>query len=208
MDTLFIIYRAVTPPVETIYIISSKDGVNWSCKREVLTVNINKERALSPVITQSGINNSLWTVDIVPSPNIIRKREMKTKETPFKNSLICNLTLPPSAEGQEVWHIDVTKAGECYYMLINTTEHNQYGTKGRLYLAKSTDSANWTVAQQPLIVRNSNSWDTNLYRGCIIPSSYDKEFLIWYSGHNLPTSGWAIGHTKVEYQELIPTRLQ
>lgn len=202
--TMNIVYRTyLHAGTEHLYVVSSNDGINWSEKKEILTTDSIKERNLSPAVIWNGQEYLMWTVDIVPVPNVLKLRKAQSITNTFGKVQTCNITLPKSATGQEIWHIDVIKLDRYYFLLANTTDLGFCGSKGSLYLAKSMDGINWSVGENPVLNRRPEGWDANLYRGCILPKFTEKglTFSLWYSAYNLPTPGWATGYTEIMFNK-------
>ena len=162
------------------YLMSTNDGgVTWTTRTKILETVITTERNVSPSILWDATAGKwmMWTVEIVASPNRLLVRTADTITGPWSAGTECTITLPT---GRYLWHIDVQRAGDHYYMLVNDSA-GEGGGIGSYSLAKSRDGYSWSCSRSNIITRDGG-WDRFKYKAAFLPQigSQGLEFRVWY----------------------------
>ncbi|HPT72340.1 MAG TPA: hypothetical protein PLE74_08670 [Candidatus Cloacimonadota bacterium] len=206
-STMYMLWRRYkNNQFEKLYVRQSSDGITWTDRVEVLSTNPNIESLISPAVIYYNGQYMMWTVDVKPSPRIVRLRTASSIYGPWSSSTATDIhPLSYDTGGTaltETWHINVAMVGNEYWMIDNDTVMG--GSNGvNLYLGNSNDGIHWTFANHPVLYMRNNYlyWDQKLYRACIIPVNDGQQigFRLWYSvmrkatGTNPP---WRIGYTE------------
>lgn len=196
--TLYLFHRQTSTTNDTIFALSSTDGVTWSAPATVCT-GVNN-RVVAPSVVYDGTQYVMFHIDIgAGSPY---QWNMRTCATPNGTySAATRIWLDPPA-GQDLWHITVfwDTATSMYHALIATVPSGTNGgTPGYLYFATSNDGLAWVLADTPLLSPPGGSaWDGyEIYRaaGVRTATGYD----LWYSARSTATSPtvWHIGRTSM-----------
>jgi len=175
-DTLECYYRYVNDALDKviIYRLTTKDGVNWSNKEEVLTAKRSKKDYLSPAIMYDDGIYKMWSVD---KNNVLKYRESKDGYT-YNNERTIKLTYPLS--NLKTWHLDAIKTKNGYELIVSAYTAWADVTSMSLYYFKSNDNINYTKGVY--ILRPSNiSWDNKgIYRSTMI---YENDtYYLYYTG--------------------------
>lgn len=216
--TLYCFWRSVagseTPnsAKERIRMRSTTDGVTWSSPVTLITNDITVSRPAAPSVIWDGTRWLMWAVDIIPDPNRVVRYTCTASDptAPGNWSAPVNCTMAtPMPAAREVWHIDVNKYGDQYHVLINDSDRGQSGSQGNLYCGYSNDGGlTWTVADTPVIPRNSAGFDATFYRSSMVPASLGGSdgYFILYSG--ISSGGaYKFGATFAPFRrELTPER--
>lgn len=205
--TLYLYYREYVNPYERIMFKSSTNGINWTPKKVVLETLDSVERNLAPAVVWDEATKQyiMWTVDMVPSPKVFRRRTSPTPDGTFGNSVACTFPLPAKvqAAGDDIWHVDVHKVGDKFYALMNTGG----GSGGVLFLSKSSDGITWTTQTDPFMERLPAN-GRKLYRSCFVPkiTGSGNKFAVWYSSAPDFGAGWEIGYFEISFDKDVADR--
>jgi hypothetical protein len=192
---LYIIYRDYSNGREKIVSKSTTDGINWGAKIILLDTSDTVERNVSPAVVWDGKQYVMWTVDILPSPKVLRKRTSPSLEQPFSNSVACTFPVPTAiSTNDDLWHLDVKKIGDKFYCLMDTSLKSSGGSGGSLYLGKSSDGVIWQTQSETLIDAIDGD---KMYRSCFLPkiTGEGNKFAVWYSS----ISPWNIGYFEISF---------
>lgn len=209
-STMYVFWREHTGwQFETLNYVSSTDGITWSSTQQVFQVNgSTTERIISPAIVRDNDNFKMWTVDTKTSPRTIRMRTTDTITGTWSDPVATDLSLiTPTTE---IWHLDVNYVDGKYYMLASVGITGS-PRGGQLYLAISDNGLNWTVAENPVLEGDSNSWDKLIYRASLLPYTVNNHlnFKVWYScdgGTSNDALLWKIGYTELSHDD-IPSNI-
>lgn len=176
--------------VKNTRVMSSSDGINWSAPTVIIT-HPSAYNIISPAVVIEDGGYTMWAVDISSGSAVLKKRTATTPDGTWSEPATCILNSMPA--GRYIWHMDVSKYGSEYHMLLNSSSSNGGGTDTKLTFAISSDGINWSVKSTPVIEQSASNWDNSLvYRGTMVlmGDSYD----IWYSGYS-SAGQWRIGRT-------------
>lgn len=168
-----------TNMTESLYRMVSTDGINWTYKQLLKTINSGNSisKFLSPAVIYEDSKYKIWTVNY--NENKIEYWESATGETWTK---IRDIVLTYSAfdETHRIWHIDIEKIDGVYVMVAMT---RQSGTRHwPLYLSTSEDNITWDTPWVVIKYADTDKWDSRIYRSCIVKA--DGVFRIYYSAYD------------------------
>jgi hypothetical protein len=193
--TLNLFYRAAgADQNDTIFLITSRDGKQWTRPRIVLDVDLADERQLSPAVVFDGILWHMYYVDSSAYPFVIRHRSAKRPEGPWSSALAVTGIQPPP--DRMLWHLDAFRHQGDTVLLVDTTAIYKTMEGGQLFLAVSRDGSAFTRGAAPVLTF-SQGWDSSLYRSCALPMRRGAQEIlaIWYSAWG-PERGWRLGYTE------------
>lgn len=158
-----------------IYRKTSKDGVKWSNKEEIIKGNRYKKDYLSPAIIYEDGKYKMWyvsgrnIVEYIESDNLKDWSESKRINIDYSN------------KGLKSWHLDVIHTDDGYEMVVSAFINNERN-RMNLYYSKSEDNEEWSVPQ--IILTPSfatDNWDNKgIYRSSLL--KIDKIYYLFYSG--------------------------
>lgn len=174
-DTLECYYRYVNDLKDQviIYRLSTKDGINWTEKEEILISKRSKKDYISPAIIYENNVYKMWYVD--------KDRSLKYMESNdgynYKNERTIYLKYPLS--NLINWHIDVIKTTNGYELITVAYKSWKDRNSMNLYYFKSEDNIKYTKGIT--ILRPSiKSWDNRgIYRSSFIYE--DGVYYVFYS---------------------------
>ena len=193
--SLHMFYRAAGGDGDdTLFVVSSRDGLNWSAPRTILDVPLADERQLSPAVFFDAGRWTMYYVDSSQFPYLIRMRTGPKPEGPWSAPrAVEGISAPPH---KMLWHLDAFRYQGCTVLLVDTTEIYRTQDGGHLFFAVSSDGLRFTQAEHPVLAP-SDGWDSSIYRSCCLPMPGGKAFSIWYSAWG-PALGWRVGFTRLE----------
>lgn len=195
--TLHLIWRA-TGATEVIYVRSSTDGINWSPKVPILSIDSTIERNVSPSIVWDGTQYIMWTVDIVANPIVVKKRICTDIKGVWSVPVVSDLIAP---SGRQFWHLEVLKYSNQFIMLITVATIGSNGVGGsNLHLATSLNGDNWILKATPLMQGVSSSWCQGLYKSAFQIMQYNNEvrLALWYTSTG---PSWCIGYSEIQFNK-------
>ena len=174
-DTLECYYRYVndTNDKVIIYRLTTKDGVHWTDKEEILSANRSEKDYISPAIIYEENIYKLWYVD--------RDRTVVYMESSdgynYSNERIIELTY--QLKTLKNWHLDVIHTAKGYEMIVVAYTSWADRLFMNLYYFKSRDNIKYS--RGVAILRPSiRSWDNKgIYRSSLIYE--DDVYYLFYS---------------------------
>ena len=175
-DTLECYYRYVNDIKDKVilYRLTTKDGIHWSDKEEILVYKRSVKDFLSPAIIYEDGMYKMWAVD---KKQVLKYRERKDGYH-YGNERVINLTYPISV--LKAWHLDVIKTQKGYEMIVVAFPSRKDSSTMSLYYFSSKDNINYTKGL--CILKPSNvSWDNKgIYRSSLIYE--DGVYYLYYTG--------------------------
>ncbi len=175
-DTLECYYRYVNDEkdIVIIYRLTTKDGIHWSDKEEIITAKRTIKDYISPAIIYENGIYKMWFVD--------KDRTLKYMESKdgykYGNEKIIELNYPIS--NLVTWHIDVIKTDKGYEMIVVAYKSWKDRNSMNLYYFNSKDNNIYSkgiVILRPSLI----SWDNRgIYRSSFIYE--DNTYYVFYSG--------------------------
>lgn len=185
---------ASTGAEEKVYTRTSADGVTWTAKAVVLARPMATEVLASPtVVWDQGVWH-LWTVDIVPSPNVVRHRTASSPTGTWSSADACTV---PTPSGREPWHLAVRRLGGSWLGVLNDVPTGVTGGQGDLYLMTSSDGLAWDVSASRVVPQSASGLYDFPYRGCVVPTVREGVlgFDLWFGGYVTSGLVWNIFRT-------------
>lgn len=178
-DTLECYYRYVNDIQDKVilYRLTTKDGIHWSNKEEILSYKRSVKDFLSPSIIYDDGMYKMWSVD---KKYVLKYIESKDGYN-YSNERTINLKYPITV--LKPWHLDVIKTEKGYEMIIVAFPNREDSVTMSLYYFSSKDNINYTVGK--CILKPSNiSWDNGgIYRSTFI---YENGmYYLYYSALSL-----------------------
>jgi hypothetical protein len=179
---LRIYYRQVTSS-NTIWLIRTKDGVNWGSPRRILAAP--NHLVVSPAVVRrraqdwkmwsvnagaGGCRAQTTSVELRGSMDGINWSEPSTVDLVQKPFLIWHIDVQWIESRQEYWAIyNVKRGGQCL------TEH--------LFLATSADGRSWKTNPSPLLTAGAiPEFSDVVYRSTFVYNPLTDNIRFWYSG--------------------------
>lgn len=174
-DTLECYYRYVNDKKDEviIYRLTTKDGINWSKKEEIIKEKRSKKDYLSPAIIYDDGKYKMWYVfnkkiyyeESKDGYKYTNRKELKIK---YRNK-----TLIP-------WHLDVIKTDLGYEMILVAYNDNDNRRTMNLYYTYSKNNIDYALAET-ILKPSQISWDNRgLYRSTFIKDG--DIYYVFYSG--------------------------
>ena len=174
-DTLECYYRHVNDSDDKviIYRLTTKDGVNWSKKEEIITAKRSRKDYLSPAIIYEDGIYKMWSVD--------KDRKVKYMESKdgYKYENERTIDLKYQLTTLKNWHLDVIHTKNGYEMIVVAYTSWEDRLSMNLYYFKSKDNKNYS--EGITILRPSvKSWDNRgIYRSSLM---YENDtYYLFYS---------------------------
>ena len=167
-----------TNMTESLYRMLSTDGINWTDKQLLKTINSGSSisKFLSPAVIYEDSIYKVWTVNY--SSNQIEYWEYNGTTFSWKKNI--QITFSSDGETHTLWHIDVEKIDGLYVLVAMT---RQTGTRHwPLYLTTSSDNATWETPWVVIKYADTDKWDSRIYRSCIIKDN--GVYRIYYSAYD------------------------
>lgn len=167
-----------TNMTESLYRMMSTDGINWTDKQLLKTINSGSSisKFLSPAVIYEDSIYKVWTVNY--SSNQIEYWEYNGTTFSWKKNI--QITFSSDDETHLIWHIDVDKIDGLYVLVAMT---RQTGTRHwPLYLTTSADNTNWETPWVVIKYADIDKWDSRIYRSCIIKDA--DVYRIYYSAYD------------------------
>ena len=178
-DTMELYWRYVNDENDKVilYRKTTKDGVHWSDKEEILTATRSKKDYISPAIIHEDGKYKMWFVD--------RNRVLKYIESKdgykYSDERVIELNYP--LPKMTTWHLDVIKTEKGYEMIVVAYKNWKDRNGMNLYYFQSKDNVNYS--EGIIILRPSTlSWDNRgIYRSSFIYE--DGKYYVFYSALNM-----------------------
>jgi predicted GH43/DUF377 family glycosyl hydrolase len=154
--------------VNKIYMISTKNGVNWSKPKIVFN---DKNAYLSPAIIYDNVIYKVWFSDFDGKLHYKQSSDLVS----WTNTQIVNIKLV----GYKIWHQDVIKDNDLYVIVF--TAYKNYKNIQCLYYAISSDGINFTKPEQILKPSlNKTALDNQMiYRSSLV--NINGKYKVYYS---------------------------
>ncbi len=173
-DILSIYWRFVDYNKVIIYRRDTKDGINWTDKKEVIVCeNRHEKDYVSPAIIYENNVYKMWYVDV---------NNQLTFATSFDGDNWVDeeriyLEYPT---GLKTWHLDVIKTNKGYEMLVVAYDKWKNYNDMDLYYTKSSDGIVWDKVRTILKPETKTSnWDNKgMYRSSFIYE--DGKYFVYY----------------------------
>jgi len=193
--TVWLTYK-YAPGQDQCITLSTTDGFKTMSSPTVLFTNNvpASQRDVAYAVLPDKQNNQyvMWSVNFVSSPPTLVRRTCPTMNGTWTAPSVCTFTFPVA--GDSVWHIDVKKFGEAYYIMVTSLS-------GKFFFGKSVDGITWAMSNQPILTPSYNKTSSGGYKGAILPTITEKglSFHLWYSTATDVCGGFAFYHTVLTF---------
>jgi hypothetical protein len=179
-------YRQTVRDVDQIYLMTTRNGRQWSGAQRVLEEP--RYGLISPAIVKESDNSwRMWTVDARPDGCRTRASQIALSQRRSPDGIWwgpasrVQLAIP----GRVPWHWDVQyiKAKGEYWALVAAYRDGGSCSESSLYFARSVDGTAWRVSPAPLLGPGVVSRLNDLiYRSTFRYFSKSDVVYVWYSG--------------------------
>ncbi len=173
--------------VNMLYRIESKDGIKWSDKKIVLSMETFKGRYdyVSPIVIYDDHKYKIWFSNYSADLYYTETTDWKS----FKEVEKCNFKDKPS--NFSLWHHDLIKTNLGYEIVINGYSDGK-ALKQALYYSLSKDGINFSPLMKILDVNpNKGTFDDeSLYKSSLV--KVEDKYMLYYSATN-KNGEWRIG---------------
>lgn len=208
-DELRMYYRHTSGSSDELFLVTSKNGVQWSTPQLVLTGG--RYGLISPaIVRESATSWRMWTVYAVAQGCYSLSTEMalmqrhSTDGVTWDEPQPVNLSVPRRVP----WHWDVQyiPAKQEYWALVAAYPEGTTCSQTAVYFARSADGTNWSVAPTPLLGPGEFAPLNDLiYRSSFHYHEASDAVSVWFSGARLGTGGFhfAMASARYPYAELV-----
>ncbi len=145
-----------------IYRRTTKDGVHWTDREEVLKDTRSEHDYVSFAIIYDKGTYRMWYVN---KNNTVTYEESKDGYN-YENRKVINLKY--ENRSMKTWHLDVIKSDIGYEMIAVAFESWEGRKTMQLYYSSSEDNENWEIAK-PILKPSNTGWDNGgMYRSSFI----------------------------------------
>ena len=196
-EKMYCIWREVTAD-NKILIMSSVDGISWSQEKTI--IECEKNDCASPCVIYDNGKYIMFGVDLFQSrTDGIQMYESDDPEGEW--TYVKDIKIPGISSDKQLWHFELRKYYDEYFMVYTVAPLGYYGGCGQLYLAKSKDLVNWEITDKPII--QPGTWDNAFYKSSFIIREKDGQtFLdLWYGTTDYEdeqNSRWDVGFTSTQ----------
>lgn len=157
-----------------IYRRTTKDGVHWTDREEVLKDTRSEHDYVSFAIIYDKGTYRMWYVN---KNNTVTYEESKDGYN-YENRRVIDLKY--ENRSMKTWHLDVIKSDIGYEMIAVAFESWEGRKTMQLYYSSSEDNENWEIAK-PILKASNTGWDNGgMYRSSFI--KVDGIYYVYYSG--------------------------
>ena len=188
-DELRMYYRSTSGPDDTIFLITSRDGVLWSPPRLVLSAD--RHSLISPsIVRESATSWRMWTVNassmgcLSASNDLVLQQRQSSDGITWSTPQGMALRVP----GQVPWHWDVqyVPAKSEYWALVAAYPDGTTCSHTAVYFARSADGTTWDVSPTPLLAPGELEPLRDLvYRSSFHYHDGSDAVSVWFSGARL-----------------------
>lgn len=186
---------------ERIYMRKTADGVNWTPKQLVHSMDQADMRLVAPAFIYENNGWTMYGVNIVPAKNVImRLRSEGDSLAPSSWSRKSCTVTPATPADRDPWHLSMRKVGAQYVSVLNESA-NGSAALGDLKILVSEDGLNFKASSSPIIprVREGSFPHNELYMASFVPMFRNGVLglEVWYSAQKSPESIWNLYRTWV-----------
>ena len=204
VDELWIYYvEANDVDTSRLYLLKSKDGVQWSEKKELFW--LPGYQILGQTIEYNSKDKIfyMWYIDNDHGKAV--RRSSTDGEVWSTEEVIFKLNMP----GTEYtpWHLDVKyiPSKNEYWMVFNALIDGN-PMKAHLFYARSTDGLKWETYNKPILTNSIGDWQSSeIYRSSLVYDAENDMLRLWYSASN--GSDWYVGYTENNYTKFMDALL-
>jgi hypothetical protein len=203
--------RFVDKRKNTLYVLTSRDGITWARART--SVAVRGHRAVSPTIApRLDAPAKMWTVDAGKAGCGAKTTRVEVRtasdqqgrfvETSWSKPEPVELSIP----GYSIWHIKARWVPEKseYWMLISAFPNGGDGCKtDDLFFARSSDGTHWTAYETPIVRHQDREWTAAaVYRSTFLYDAANDRLDLWLSARG-SEGAWRMGYARARYASLL-----
>jgi hypothetical protein len=203
--------RFVEKKTNTLYVLTSRDGVTWSRARSPFWVH--DHQAVSPTVApREGAAAKMWMVNAGKAgcnakSTRVEMRTASDKEGRFVETAWSNpVPVDLSIAGYTIWHIKARWVPEKseYWMLISAYPNNHDGCKtDDLFFARSNDGLHWRTYTTPVLRHEDREWTAAaVYRSTFLYDAASDQMSLWISARG-SDGAWRMGYARARYASLL-----
>jgi hypothetical protein len=188
-DELRMYYRQTAGESDQIFLITSRNGIQWSPAQ--LVVSDVRYSLISPaVVRESATSWRMWTVNASAQGCYSLLTELVLQQRRSQDGLAWSAPEPVllRVPGRIPWHWDVqyVAAKSEYWALIAAYPAGTTCSQSSVYFARSTDGTNWNVSTTPLLGPGEFEPIRDLvYRSSFHYHDGSDAVSVWFSGARL-----------------------
>jgi hypothetical protein len=202
-------YRQTTADADLLFMITSRDGVQWSTAQRVFTGE--RYGLISPaIVRESATSWRMWSVSAVAQGCYSLSAEATLTQRRSADGVAWGAPEPVNLRvpGRVPWHLDVQyiPAKQEYWALIAAYPEGTTCSQTAVYFARSADGTDWTVAPNPLLGPYEFAPLNDLvYRSTFHYHEASDAVSVWFSGARLGDGGFhfAMASARYPYADLI-----
>ena len=202
-DKIYCYWRKTAQSLRSLWVSTSTDGVNWDKKEKVCEWPASTIDVISPSVVKDknlyycyGISNYETSPGNYYNSICIRRMISDHPINGFdadrnKGYDVVKINNRPWGSNQDPWHLEVKKVNNIWLMLVTTTNHNGYGSGGRLFMGYSLDGTNFTFNTAPIC--NATSTYKSSFNAVVDSKSKKIKVELWRA---MMSSGWTVFHDR------------
>ncbi|WP_168428977.1 fibronectin type III domain-containing protein [Microbacterium sp. K36] len=186
---------SATGAEEKLYVSTSPNGTTWAPKKLIYQSSKTVRRLVSPAFIFESGAWTMYAIDIVGTPQLVRLRSTSQALSPSEWSAPTVCTVTPSLPNtRQLWHIEVRLIDGVYMALLNDCDTGSSGQNGDLWLMKSLNGTSFTKAVNVAVPRSATGHSA-LYRSAFTLRTATT-LDVWYSGWlSSPSVVWNLFRT-------------
>jgi len=208
-DELRMYYRRTVGSDDSIFLITSRDGVNWSAPQHLLS-GVRSSLISPSVVRESATSWRMWTVDAAPQGCLSLLDELELQQRRSSDGITWGApeAVILNVPGRVPWHWDVqyVAAKAEYWALIAAYPDGTTCSQTSVYFARSADGTAWKVSPMPLLAPGEFEPMRDLvYRSSFHYHEGSDAVSVWFSGARLQgrSYAYAVASARYPYDELI-----
>ena len=179
---------------ETIWRMTSTDGVMWSNKQELFSHKDSMAEVLSPAVIYDEGKYKIWIC--------YKRQSLKYYESNDGTNwqYIRDISINPN-DNFKVWHFDIIKTSKGYEFVGCYQYNGQFDKNNYIYYSKSDDNITYSSPIRILGNGPAGSFDDlELYRPCL--TKVENKYMMYY-GAQKNIKIWSIGLVEAPSMELL-----
>ena len=179
---------------ETIWRMTSTDGLTWGDKQELFSYNDKMDSVISPSIIYDEGKYKIWIV--------YKRQSLKYYESVDGTNweYIRDIQVNPP-DNFKVWHFDIIKTSKGYEYVGCYQYNGQFDMNNYIYYSKSNDNITYSSPIRILGNGSVGSFDDlELYRPCL--TQVENKYMMYY-GAQKNIKIWSIGLVETPNMELL-----
>jgi hypothetical protein len=208
-DELRLYYRQTAGDRDLVFLITSRNGVEWSNSQ--LVASDERYSLISPAVVREGATSwRMWSVNAFPQgcyslpTELVLEQRRSVDGRSWSKPEPVDLRVP----GRVPWHWDVqyVPAKSEYWALVAAYPAGKSCSQTAVYFARSTDGTSWKVSPTPLL--DAGQFDPMrdiVYRSTFHYHDGSDAVSVWFSGARLEGKTWqySVASARYPFAELL-----